>query len=53
MEKLWADLSASSGYEPPAWHEEELARRKSAVKEGKATYTSWDSAKREIRDEIK
>jgi putative addiction module component (TIGR02574 family) len=53
MEKLWSDLSASAGYEPPAWHEEELARRKNAVKEGDATYISWEQAKKEIRDEIK
>ena len=53
MEKLWSDLSASADYSPPAWHGEELARRKNAVKEGKATYTNWEQAKKEIRDELK
>jgi len=52
MEKLWADLSASRDYSPPAWHGEELTRRKNAVEEGRETYTDWDKAKEEIRKEI-
>ncbi len=52
MEKLWADLSASPDYSPPAWHGEELTRRKNAVEEGLETYTDWDKVKEEIRKEI-
>jgi len=52
MEKLWDDLSSSPDYAPPRWHGEELARRKTAVKEGKVTYTEWDKAKKEIRKEV-
>ena len=52
MEKLWDDLSSTSGHAPPNWHGEELARRKTAVKEGKVTYTEWDKAKKEIRKEV-
>ncbi len=53
MEKLWEDLSVSADYAPPAWHEEELARRKSTVKEGTTTYIKWEKAKKEIHDELK
>lgn len=51
MEKLWEDLSSSPDYSPPAWHGEELVRRKSAVEEGKETYTDWNKTKEEIRKE--
>ncbi len=44
MEKLWADLSSSPHYSAPEWHGEELARRNSAAKEGKITYTDWNKA---------
>ena len=52
MEKLWDDLSSSKDYEPPEWHEEELARRKKAVSQGKIAYSDWDKAKEEIRKEV-
>jgi len=52
MEKLWADLSSSPDYSPPAWHGDELVRRKNAVEEGKAKYTDWNKAKEEIRKEV-
>lgn len=53
MEKLWVDISASADYTPPQWHQEELQKRRNAVKEGKVSYTDWEVAKTEIRDEIK
>lgn len=53
MEKLWEDLSASADYSPPAWHGEELDRRKNAVNEGTVSYTNWEQAKKEIRDDLK
>jgi len=52
MEELWTDLSASPDYTPPEWHENELARRKLAVSEGKVTYTDWSQAKDEIRKDV-
>jgi putative addiction module component (TIGR02574 family) len=52
MERLWEDLSSSPDYSPPSWHKEELSRRKTAVKEGRETYTDWNKAKEEIRKEI-
>lgn len=52
MEKLWSNLSASPDYTPPAWHEEELGRRKNAINEGKISYTDWNKAKEEIRKEF-
>jgi hypothetical protein len=52
MKKLWADLSSSPDYSPPLWHKEELSRRKTAVKEGRETYTDWNKAKEEIRKEV-
>lgn len=51
MEKLWEDLSSSPDYSPPAWHGDELGRRRNAVKEGRETYTDWNKAKEEIRKE--
>ncbi len=52
MEKLWVDLSSSPDYTTPEWHGKELANRKSAFKEGEATYTDWNKAKEDIRKEI-
>ncbi len=52
MEKLWADLSSSPDYSPPAWHKDELSRRKNEVEEGREMYTDWNKAKEEIRKEI-
>lgn len=51
MEKLWADLFSSPETSPPAWHKDELSRRKNAVEEGRETYTDWNKAKEEIRKE--
>jgi putative addiction module component (TIGR02574 family) len=52
MEKLWADITTSADYSPPQWHGEELQKRRDAVKEGKVSYTDWEKAKTEIRDDI-
>lgn len=52
MEKLWDDLLSSPDYTIPKWHDDELARRKNAVKQGKITYTEWDKAKEKIRKEV-
>ena len=53
MEKLWEDFSSSADYSTPAWQGEELARRKNAVNKGRANFTNWVQAKKEIRDELK
>ncbi|CAN5443619.1 hypothetical protein BH23BAC3_BH23BAC3_14890 [soil metagenome] len=52
MEKLWTDISSSTEYIPPAWHGEELTRRKKLVTEDKIGYTDWNKAKEEIRKEV-
>jgi len=52
MEKLWADISSSADYTLPAWHVEELTRRKKLAEKGKIDYSDWDKAKEEIRKEV-
>lgn len=46
MDYLWTSLEASrSGYEPPAWHGRELARREKLLAEGKVPVYDWQEAK--------
>jgi len=52
MEELWKTISTSTDYSPPSWHKGELKKRMLAVSEGKAVYTDWKQAKKEIRREI-
>ena len=52
MEKLWVDLTSSEKYIPPAWHRNELARRRKSVSEGIEGYVTWENAKKEIRNEL-
>jgi hypothetical protein len=51
MESLWDDLCRrAGGIESPAWHGEELARRKAQLEQGKDDIEDWETAKRNIRD---
>jgi len=46
MDYLWASLeSSSSGYQPPAWHARELARREKLYAEGKVPVYDWEEVK--------
>ena len=53
MESLWADLSQSEEQVPvPLWHKTVLAERERMVREGKARFVDWDTAKRRIARRI-
>ena len=42
MDYLWTSLEApSSGYEPPAWHGQELARREKLYADGRIPLYDW------------
>ncbi len=50
MEALWADLSRDEAQiDSPAWHAATLRATEQLVKEGKASFSDWQAAKRRIR----
>jgi len=54
MEKIWDDLCQEPESIPsPAWHQDVLAAREKEVKEGRASFTSFDRVKEKIMDQIK
>jgi hypothetical protein len=54
MEKLWDELCRDPESIPsPGWHKDTLKAREQAIKEGRSQFTSFDSAKKSIREQIK
>jgi hypothetical protein len=51
MEDLWADLSGKE-VSSPAWHGEVLAERDRLMESGEETFVDWDTAKRQLREEL-
>ncbi len=51
MEDLWADLSGKEVSSPP-WHGEVLAERDRLMESGEETFVDWDTAKRQLREEL-
>ena len=52
MELLWADLSATPDQVvSPAWHGEELQRRREQLQQGSAKFLNWDDAIAELKTE--
>ncbi len=50
MEALWADLSRDEAeMESPGWHGTVLRETEQLVREGKAKFSDWQSARRRIR----
>lgn len=50
MEALWADLSRDETLtDSPDWHGEVLRDTERLVRQGKARFSDWQSAKRRIR----
>jgi hypothetical protein len=50
MEALWIDLSRDDAkVESPPWHADALREAERLVKEGKAKFSDWDTAKARIR----
>jgi hypothetical protein len=51
MEALWADLTQDeAGFDSPAWHARALRQSERLVREGKAKFSDWPTAKRRIRN---
>jgi len=54
MEALWADLARNPENVPvPQWHKDLLDERARAVEEGSAKFMDWETAKKQIADEIR
>ena len=50
MEALWADLTRDEAeLESPGWHGAILRETEQLVREGKARFSDWQSARRRIR----
>lgn len=54
METLWNQLRNAEDEPPsPEWHKEELDRRDQLIENGEAHFSSWESAKGRIRNQVK
>ena len=53
MEELWSDLCCNQDQIPvPQWHKDILDKRGELVKQGKATFVDWKTAKKRIANRI-
>jgi hypothetical protein len=53
MEALWQNLSTSATELPsPDWHGEILAERERLIDSGEERFIDWDTAKKQLRDEL-
>jgi len=51
MEELWSDLCCNQNQVPvPQWHKDTLDRQERLIKEGKATFVDWETAKKTDTD---
>ncbi len=49
MEELWSDLCCNQDQVPvPHWHKDILDQREELVRQGKARFVDWESAKKRI-----
>ena len=54
MESLWNDLCQKpDGIESPAWHQAMLTQREESLGAGEDAFEDWDSAKRNIRKQVR
>ena len=51
MENLWTDLSGKE-VTSPVWHGEILAERDRLIESGEEKFVDWESAKRQLREEL-
>jgi hypothetical protein len=50
MEELWADISQDEGQvDSPAWHAVALRETERLVRDGKAQFSDWPTARQRIR----
>lgn len=52
MEALWTDLSKGDVVSP-AWHGTVLAERERLIDSGEEEFLDWETAKRQLREEVK
>ncbi|MCW1921726.1 addiction module protein [Luteolibacter arcticus] len=53
MEDIWQDLSAQKNeIVSPDWHGDVLAERERLTASGEEKFIPWDSAKKQLRDEL-
>jgi hypothetical protein len=53
MEALWDDLCRREEDVPmPQWHKDLLDERQRLVREGKAKFVDWETAKKQIRERL-
>ena len=51
MEALWEDIAREEDQvEVPQWHKDLLDERETLVREGKAQFVDWETAKKQIRE---
>jgi len=54
MERLWDDLCRDPDSIPsPSWHKDILETREQEITEGTAKFSSFDTAKERIKDQVK
>ena len=51
MEALWIDLSRTD-VPSPQWHGEVLSERERRTSSGEEAFIDWETAKRQLRDEL-
>ncbi len=51
MEALWADLSKET-VASPLWHGEILAERDRLIDSGEEKFVDWETAKKQLREEL-
>ena len=53
MEALWQNLSTtSSAVVSPEWHGDVLAERDRLIESGEETFIDWETAKKQLREEL-
>jgi len=54
METIWDDLCRKNAdIASPSWHQDVLNEREKALQNGNETFTDWETAKKNIRNEVK
>lgn len=51
MEALWSDLSKED-VASPSWHGEVLAERDRLIDSGEEKFLDWETAKKQLREEL-
>jgi hypothetical protein len=52
MEALWDDLCRHDAVPVPQWHKDVLDERQRLIDEGKAEFIDWETAKKQIAEQI-